>query len=472
MRHTKIVCTIGPASQAPSTLEAMVRAGMDVARLNLSHGSHAQHAQVITRIRAISKKLKRPVGILLDLQGPRIRVGDLRAEAVRLKRGGRITLTTRPVKGTASRIPITYRNLARDVKPGDRILLDDGAIRLRVLSAAGTEVTCRVMEGGTLRPHKGVNLPGVDLHLPALTPKDRKDLAFGLAQGVDYVALSFVRRAEDVRALRRLLRRVGAAEMPIIAKLEKPEAVTHLEEILAAADGIMVARGDLGVEISLERVPSVQKHLIARANALRVPAITATQMLESMVTRPVPTRAEVSDVANALFDGTDAVMLSAETSVGKYPVEAVRMMARIIADAEASPLYPYRRILHDPEADLTFPVAISRAAVGTAHEIRAKAIVAFTHTGRTARLASLARPRMPILAFTPHPATCRRMSLYWGVYPFLMPLMQQTDALIQEVERRLKAHRLAKRGDELVVLLGVPATRSGATNLMKLHRIA
>jgi len=470
MRRTKIVCTLGPASSSPGVIESMVRAGMNVARLNFSHGTHQDHARAIEAIREVSEKLKEPVAILQDLQGPRIRTGTLKGGSALLKKGQRFVLTTRKLEGDNRIVSTTYDGLARDVKPGDHILLDDGMIQLEVKQTDGVDVICEVIDGGTLGNHKGINLPGVEISVPALTEKDKEDLRFGVEQGVDYVALSFVRRAEDVIQLKEEIRRRGG-DIPVIAKLEKPEAIERLEEILEVSDGVMVARGDLGVEMRPEKVPIVQKEIIHQGMQRGIPVITATQMLESMRYHPRPTRAEASDVANAIFDGTDAVMLSGETATGSYPVETVEMMARIIQEAEASlhlSEYPVERRFHE---GLPFPDAISNAACHVARQLRAKAIVAFTQTGFTARLISKYRPQTPIIAFTPHETVRRRLCLLWGVTPKLMGIIENTDEMIRRVEEALLTGGLARKGDAIVILSGAPIGVKGTTNLMKLHRV-
>jgi pyruvate kinase len=470
-RRTKIVCTIGPASHAPETLRQLIDAGMDVARLNFSHGTHAEHAQVIADLRAIAADLGRPVAILQDLQGPKIRTGELRGhQPVTLADGATFTITSQDMTGDASGVCTTYADLPNDVQPGDRILLADGLIELRVVGVAPPEVTCQVVHGGELAEHQGINLPGVSVSAPALTEKDRDDLRFGVAQGVDYIALSFVRRPEDLTAARQAIFEAsapGTAPIPLIAKLEKPEAIERLDEILAASDGVMVARGDLGVELPLEQVPGLQKRIIRAANRLRLPVITATQMLESMITNARPTRAEVSDVANAILDGTDAVMLSGETAAGRFPVETVRVMARIAAETEASGTTAH------PVAEeaVTAAQAISEAARTLADAARVRYIVVFTRSGSTAHLISKERPGVPIIAFTPDPAVARCLNLWWGVSPQPTNLMETTEALITWVDLQLQVQGLAQRGDTIVILGGMPVARQMKTNFIKLHRV-
>ncbi len=483
MRRTKIVATIGPATESEERLEALIRAGVDVIRLNFSHGTHESHAQVIERVRRIAAGLHLPVAILQDLQGPKIRTGALAGGApVLLADGATFTLTTRPVEGTASAVSTTYAGLPQDVRPGDRILLDDGLIELRVEAVQGQDVITRVVHGGLLGEHKGINLPGIATQAPALTEKDREDLAFGLAQGVDYVALSFVRRAEDVLALRQAIAELLPlsrspqgweirSEGPgIIAKLEKPQALDNLEAILEACDGVMVARGDLGVELSPQQVPIAQKTIIEAANRTQRFVITATQMLESMITHPRPTRAEASDVANAIFDGTDAVMLSGETAVGAYPVEAVRMMAAIAEEAEAHLARWGSPVLHRG-ATQDDALAIVRAARELAEDRGVRAICAFTRTGRTARLMSKERPHVPILAFTPFESVRRYLALAWGVVPCLLEHRASVEEMLAGVEEALKARGLVQPGDQVVVTGGLPVDVQTPTNFIKLHTV-
>ena len=469
MRKAKIVCTVGPSSRSEVVIEALMTAGADVFRLNFSHGTQAEHAEAVRAIRRVSERLRRPAAILQDLQGPKIRIGRLPVEPVALKVGEAVTLTTRQAP-PADALPTTYRNLPNDVAPGDRVLLDDGNMELRVLAVDGEDVRCEVVIGGGLRSHKGINLPGVRVSAPSLTPKDREDLAFGIAQGVDYVALSFVRHPADVKQVHDIVKAAGA-DIPVIAKLEREEAVAALESILEVSDGVMVARGDLGVELPPERVPVIQKQVISAANRAGVLVITATQMLESMTGSPRPTRAEASDVANAVFDGTDAVMLSGETAVGQYPVETVRMMARIVAVAEGG-MSPPDRGRADMDAPLSFPDAVGHAAATAARDVQARAIVAFTQSGSTARLISKRRPLAPILAFTPDEAIFRRLCLCWGTQPRMMALATDTDGMVAEVEARLLMEGEAKVGDALVILSGTPIAARPPTNLLKLHRVS
>jgi pyruvate kinase len=467
MRKTKIVCTIGPASRSQEKLEALILAGMDVARLNFSHGTYEEHGQVIRSVREISVRLGRSVAILQDLCGPKIRTGALQGGAgVNLAAEAEITITTLPVSGNASLISTTYSHLPADVRPGDRILLADGMMELLVLATDSTSVRCRVVHGGLLGEHKGMNLPGVPLSTPAVTEKDLADLDFGVAHGVDYVAISFVRQADDLLQVRHLLQE-RQADIPIIAKIEKPEAVQNLDAILAACDGVMVARGDLGVEVSPEKVPILQKQIIEAANRSGALVITATQMLESMITNPRPTRAEASDVANAILDGTDAVMLSAETSIGQFPLEALQMMVRIALEAEASG----RGNAAAGQKRCRYPQAIAHAACTIAGDLELKVICAFTHSGYTARLVSKERPGVPILAFTHTPRVFNRVALYWGVSPLLVGFAGIAEDLFQCVEAELLTRRLAAVGDSVVVLGGMPLAIGGATNFLRILRV-
>ncbi len=478
MRRTKIVCTIGPATNSEEQLERLMQAGMNVARLNFSHGTQQEHAIVIERIRAIAARLGCAIAILQDLQGPKIRTGSLRdGKPVTLVDGTRITITTRNVLGTAEVISTTYKQLPHDVKPDDRILLNDGLLELRVLDKNETDVFCMVIHGGQLGEHKGINLPGVAVSVPALTEKDRDDLRFGIMHDVDYVALSFVRKPEDILEAKQYIYELQLAHnneqkknfllIRLIAKLEKPEAITCLDEILEVADGVMIARGDLGVEMAPEKVPLIQKHIIARCNELGLPVITATQMLESMVTNPRPTRAEVNDVSNAVLDGTDSVMLSAETATGAYPIEAIQMMVRILLETEAG-----NRTARQPEAQrLTQARAVSHAARALSEEASVKAIVVFTRSGNSAHLISKDRPRVPILAYTPSQRVQRQLALWWGVWPRCIEMQGTTERLIERVEQRLLEDKLIAPGEYVVIMGGLPVANWARTNFVKLHRI-
>lgn len=464
MRKARIVCTLGPSSSSPEVLEAMVRAGMDVARLNFSHGTHEDHARRVELVRAAAKKVGRTVAILQDVQGPKIRLGRFEGGVVEVKGGQRLTVTTRKVLGSADVLPTPITSLPRDVKAGDPILLDDGRVRLEVLKVKGPDVTCRVVVGGTLKDHKGLNLPGALVSVPTLTAKDRADLAFGQKLGVDYVALSFVRSPADVLEARKLVRRRGT---PLIAKIEKPQAVEALDDIAAVSDGVMVARGDLGVEMPLEKLPGIQKAMVRKVNLKGGLVIVATEMLESMVSNARPTRAEVTDVANAIFDGADAVMLSGETASGKYPVEAIRTMARIVEEAEAGGVARPRAF--EWTRDISTGVAV--AAAEAADRLGSALIVAHTESGRTARLVSELRPKATVLGLTPSPEVVRRMALYWGVQPHLAPRLPSTDAMIAWTKQLVRKERLAPRGSTIVLVAGQPLNEAGRTNLMTVRKL-
>lgn len=445
----------------------LLRLGMDVARLNFSHGTHEDHAHNIARLRRAADREGRSLCILQDLQGPKIRTGLLESHApVLLKTGSAVTITPKDVPGTATRISTTFPDLARELLPGARILLSDGLIELRVRGIRGDDVLCSVVNGGMLGEHKGINLPGVALSIPALTEKDRKDLEFGLKHGVDAVAFSFVRSAADIHLGKRIIA-AHRGDIPVIAKLEKPQAIDHLEEILEAADGVMVARGDLGVEMAPEKVPVIQKHVIRRASAWRKPVITATQMLESMVENPRPTRAEASDVANAIFDGSDSVMLSAETASGQYPRESVAIMSRIVVEAECNmaDFVEFRRREH---RGLSVAETICESIAHSAEDLPMGAIAVFTETGNTARMISKYRPRAPIYAFTHMMPVVQRMNLYWGVHPVRCRQANSAEQMVAMAEKELVSRDAVKPGDVLGVVAGTRQA-SGSTNLMRLH---
>ena len=470
-RRAKIICTIGPASNSETAMRDLLRLGMDVARLNFSHGSHEEHAHHIARLRRAAERERRTVCILQDLQGPKIRTGPLeRHEAVPLKTGSVVTITPQKVAGTAARISTTFPDLAREVISGTQILLSDGLIELRVRSVRGKDVVCEVIHGGLLGEHKGINLPGIALSIPALTEKDRNDLEFGLTHGIDAVALSFVRSAADVRTARQIISSHGA-DIPVIAKLEKPQAIEHLEEILEVADGVMVARGDLGVEVAPEKVPVIQKHVIRRAAVWRRPVITATQMLESMIENPRPTRAETSDVANAIFDGSDAVMLSAETASGQYPQESLSLMARIIVEAECNMrdvTQPRRRREHRQQ--LSIAETICESIAHAAEDLPMGAIAIFTETGNTARMISKHRPKAPIYAFTHVVPVVHRLNLFWGVHPVRCRQAHSAEQMVTMAEQALVRRGVIEPGNVLGVVAGTRQA-SGSTNLMRLHTV-
>jgi pyruvate kinase len=469
-RRAKIICTIGPACHSEAAMRDLMRLGMDVGRLNFSHGTHDDHARNIERLRSAAEKENRTICILQDLQGPKIRTGRLaRREPIVLKSGSAVVITPRDITGTPTRISTTFQDLAREVSVGARILLRDGLIELRVRTIRGKDVVCDILNGGTLGEHQGINLPGTALSIPALTEKDRKDLEFGLKHGVDAVALSFVRTAADVSMVRQIVVALGY-DMPLISKLEKPQAIDNIDEILEASDGIMVARGDLGVEMAPEKVPVIQKHVIRRAAQWRKPVITATQMLESMIENPRPTRAEASDVANAIFDGSDSVMLSAETASGRYPREAVAMMARIVVEAESNMgefTQPRRR---RDRHGLSVAETICESIAHAAEDLPMGAIAVFTETGNTARMISKYRPRAAIFAFTPSAKVAQRTNLYWGVHPMKCAPALSTEQMVTVAEKALLSRRLLKPGDVLGVVAGTRQA-SGSTNFMRLHTV-
>ncbi len=468
MTKTKIVATIGPASRDPEILAALMEAGLDVCRLNFSHGTHEEHATAIADIRRVAKAGGHVVAILQDLAGPKIRTGDMADGTVLLVPGEEIVLTTRKVPGDAQEVGLTWAGLPRCLEPGDAVLLADGAMELEVITADDVNARCKVVIGGELGSHKGVNLPSRTIDAPILSKKDREDLAFGLEQGVDWIALSFVRSAEDVLAAKQLIADAGH-DTPLMAKIEKFEALEDIDAIIEVVDGIMVARGDLGVEIPLEQVPRAQKMLIAKANAAALPVVTATQMLKSMVDSPRPTRAEVTDVANAIFDGTDAVMLSEETAMGKYPVEAVDVMTRVAKDTEdhMATRTPRRR---NDDDKLSFEAAVAHTAVQMADDIGARAIITCTTSGSTTLLVARYRPRPTLLAVTPDERTARRLAIVSGAVPLLMP---STDTA-EELELGAVAAALAggwiEPGDPVVLTAGLPFHVAGTTNLIKVSR--
>jgi pyruvate kinase len=466
MPRTKIVCTIGPSSRSPEALERLLAAGMDVARLNFSHGTHAEHAAVIGALRRIAAEARRPVAILQDLAGIKIRIGEIANGPIRLETGATFTLTTRAVPGDSREVSVSFPDLPRSVRAGDRLLLADGDLELCAEDVGPADIRCRVVAGSTLSSHKGISLPMRSVAAAGLTEKDRDDLAFGIAQGVDYVALSFVRSADDVRQARAFIAQRGGA-IPIVAKIEKHEALAAIDAILAEADGLMVARGDLGVETPLEHVPLLQKMLIEKANRAGKPVITATQMLLSMVESPRPTRAEVGDVANAILDGTDAVMLSEETASGRYPIEAAATMRRIAEDTEAAfPFEQWMRRFEDRSVQ-GLPEAVAGAACELAEHIGASVIVAWTESGATARLVAKHRPRSPILALSTVAATARRLALVWGVIPVVAEAGASTDAMLDAAPALAAAAGLLRSGEQAVITAGIPMGVAGSTNLIK-----
>lgn len=466
--RTKIVATIGPASNSPAILKQMVQAGMSVARLNFSHGSYDDHARTITLLRAVSQEFDTPITLLQDLQGPKIRVGWLPEGAIALVQGEKLTLV--PIAeftGQPHTIPIDYPYLAEEAEPGTQVLLDDGLLELQVETIEHAAVRCSIIEGGTLKSRKGVNLPSLELRLPSLTDKDKQDLDFGLAQGVDWISLSFVRRAEDLHTLKALLASKGNADIPVMAKIEKPQAIANLDSILEECQGVMVARGDLGVEMKPEKVPLLQKQIIRECNKRSIPVITATQMLESMIRNPCPTRAEASDVANAIIDGTDAVMLSGESAVGDFPIKAVAMMARIATDIEQD-----LQFVNNPPAATDETHALSEALNNIDQILNLRCITTFTSTGYTAIIAAGERPRAPVVAFTPNRQVYHRLNLVWGVKPLLIERQVESfEALVAQAESDLVQRNLATTGDQILIMGGIPTKTPKGTNFLKLHRI-
>jgi pyruvate kinase len=469
MPRAKIVCTLGPASSTPERIGELIEAGMSVARLNFSHGSHEDHARLLATVRSEADKRGRAIAALLDLQGPKIRVCKFANGQVELRPGAEFTITTEDVTGDEHRVSTTYGGLPRDVRPGDHILLDDGYLSLAVTAVTDHEVRTVVVTGGVLKNNKGINLPGVEVSAPALSDKDRHDIGFALRFGVDYVALSFVRRPEDVVEAKRLLT-VDQVSIPVIAKIEKPQALERLGDIIDVADGIMVARGDLGVELGPEKVPLWQKRIIEETNKRGKIVITATQMLESMITQPRPTRAEASDVANAVLDGTDALMLSGETASGLHPVEAVRTMARIIEEIERSAYY--RANVEIPEIQLAISTnAIAHAAMTAAREMKLKTIVVVSNSGGAARLVSEYRPDANIVCLTANDVTFRRLALVWGVTPVLIGPAATTEELLDRVEGTLIERNLAQPGENVLITMAVPVGSGAQTNVLKIHQI-
>ncbi len=465
-RRTKIVCTLGPATRTPEKIDELIRAGMNVVRINCSHGTQDEHAETIRAVREVAKRYDVYIPILLDLAGPKMRIGEIAGGEVTLRPGDSFVLTTDAVVGDYDRVSINYPSLVADVTPGDRILMGDGEIELEVESSDGHEARCRVVVGGQLKSHKGVNAPGVKLREHVPTEKDRDDIRFGVEQGVDWFALSFVRSAEEIRTMKRLLDELGA-DTPVVAKIEKREALDHLDEVLEATDAVMIARGDLGLELPIQDVPLVQKDVLRAARAASKPVIIATQMLESMIVNPRPTRAEATDVANAVMDGTDAVMLSAETASGAWPVEAVRTMAEIALASEARVDYAERFHRARLMKGRSIPRAIAHAACYTAIETGARVIVCCTRSGQTARFVSNHRPPAKIAVVSPHAETLNRTMLYWNTHPIRIPLEPNTDAMIRAARRAVLDAGLARAGDRIVIVAGVPVDVPGTTNMIK-----
>ncbi len=469
MKKTKIVCTLGPAADTKEILKELILNGMNVARLNFSHGSHEEHAARIQRIKEVRKELGIPVAIMLDTKGPEIRTGELTAGKVELVAGEKVTLTTEIISGNEKRFSVSHENLPNEVSPGCRILIDDGLIQLEVEEVCDDEMVCSILNGGTLGSKKSINLPGMSIELPALTEKDRSDIIFGIQQKVDYVAASFVRKPHDVLEIRKVLERNGGDLIDIISKIENQEGVENIDRILNVSDGIMVARGDLGVEIPAEDVPLVQKSIIRKCNLVGKPVITATQMLDSMMRNPRPTRAEVGDVANAVFDGTDAVMLSGETAAGSYPVESVKTMFNIVVKSEDSEEYARRK--KPDHGELTITNAVSEGACQMSVQLDAQTIIAATSSGHTARMISKYRPDCGILAVTDKVTTVRRLALVWGVNCIYTPEFGDTDSMIMDVVKKAVEQEYVKFGDIAVVAAGVPLGVQGNTNMIKVHTV-
>lgn len=471
MRKTKIVCTIGPSSESLENTKKLIQAGMNVARLNFSHGDFEEHGNRIKNIGLANKELGTSVAILLDTKGPEIRLGKLKEEPIELVQGDAITLTTEDILGDRSRIPVTYDNLPNDLSIGSTVLIDDGLIGLKVEAIEGTEIHCRIVNSGPIKSKKGVNVPGVKISLPGITEKDANDIIFGIGQGIDFIAASFVRKASDVLEIRELLEKHNASHIQIISKIENQEGVDNLDEILEVSDGLMVARGDLGVEIPAEEVPLVQKMMIKKCNLAGKPVITATQMLDSMQRNPRPTRAEASDVANAIFDGTDAIMLSGETAAGKYPVESVQTMSRIAERAEEALEYREIFMKQANAQQNSVTEAISQAVANSALELNAKAIITSTQSGFTARMVSKYRPKSPIIAVTTDEKVMRRLALGWGVLPVKGDNADTTDEMFENAVKGAMNTGLLSLGDTVVITAGVPVGRAGTTNLIKIHHI-
>jgi pyruvate kinase len=467
MRRAKIVCTMGPAVESPEKAADLIAAGMNVARLNLSHGGYEEHQNRLNLVRKAAADAGRPVAILVDLQGPKIRLGRFENGPHELKRGDTFTITTDEISGTKDRVGTTYKGLPGDCKKGDRILIDDGKVTVEVLEVKGNDVITTVIEPGAVSNNKGINLPGVAVSVPAMSEKDIDDLRWGLKAGADFIALSFVRSAKDIDDVHRIMDEEGI-RLPVIAKIEKPQAVENLEEIVQAFDAIMVARGDLGVEMPIEDIPLVQKRCVILAREYAKPVIVATQMLDSMITNSRPTRAEATDCANAVLDGADALMLSGETSVGSFAIEAVQTMARIIEKTEQEALHLIPALQHNPK---TKGGAITKAATEVGLTIGAKVLAAFTKTGDSARRMSRLRSPIPILALTPDAATFNQMSLTWGVEPLLTPLVTTTDEMVKQVDAILIETKLVAKGEQIMIVAGSPPGIPGSTNAMRVHRV-
>jgi len=469
MRRTKIVCTIGPVSRSYDLIKQMIREGMDVARLNFSHGSYEEHSLTIDYIRQASLEIGKPVAILQDLGGPKIRTGLIQREPVFLREDSTFTLTNRNIPGGEKEVSVTYSLLPQKVKKGQTIFLADGSLELKVEEVTSTDIKCRVIKGGKLTSHKGVNLPEVSSEISSLTSKDKEDILFGIEKKVDFIGISFVKKAEDILKMRKILKEKKAEEISLIAKIEKPEALSDIDRIIEVADGIMIARGDLGVEIPIQKVPIAQKEIIKKCNLKGKPVITATQMLESMINNPRPTRAEVTDIANAIFDGTDAIMLSEETAIGKYPLESLLMMNKIAIETEKA--LNYGKILEERALSVkpTIPDAISHATCQITQDLKAAAIVTFTFSGSTARMVARYRPRVPIIARSPKRSTVRKLALSWGVYPLQSWEIKSTDDMIQKAKNTALKTGFVHKGEKIVITAGIPFGIPGTTNLIKVE---
>jgi pyruvate kinase len=470
MKKTKIVCTIGPVSETEEMLKHLISAGMNVARLNFSHGDYAEHGARISRIKRVREELGLPVAILLDTKGPEIRTGDFKSQEVFLKEGQEFTLTTRDILGDHSICSISYKGLPDDVKSGDIILIDDGLVELEVQEVVnGEDIRCTVLNNGVVKKHKGINVPGIRINMPPITEKDKADIEFGIQSGIDFIAASFVRTAEDVMAIREVLKQNQAEHIQIISKIENREGINNINDIIGISDGIMVARGDLGVEVPAEELPLIQKEIIRKCNKVGKPVITATQMLDSMIRNPRPTRAEVTDIANAILDGTDAIMLSGETAAGKYPLESVETMSQIARKTEEAIDYVKLLLDRNRETEATVTDAISHATCNIAMSLDASAILTATSSGHTARMVSKFRPKQPIIATTTDERVRRRLCLSWGVYSVLLHSVESTDDLIDKSVSKSLEHGRVKEGDLVVITAGIPVGVGGTTNLIKAH---
>lgn len=471
MLRTKIICTLGPACDSSDTLKEMIRAGMTVGRLNMAHGEPEEHAARIERVRQAAKELDTFIPIMMDIKGPEVRIGKLKEESCVLTAGETLVLTTEQIEGDCTRVSVNYPDMPKVVKANDRILIDDGLIELRVESATDKEMVCRIVSGGKLKPRKGVNLPGIHTTLPGVTERDIRHIGFGVEQNIEMIAVSFVRKGDDIREVRRILEERGAGHVQIISKIENEEGIDHLDDILAASDGIMVARGDLGVEVPVEKVPAMQKEMIDKCNLAGKPVIVATHMLESMQVNPRPTRAEVSDVYNAVMQGADVVMLSGESAAGKYPVQAVQTMARVAGQAEAMIDYPeqFNRKRAEHASDIT--EVVSQSAVSAALELDAKAIITSTESGFTARMVSKYRPKAPILAITHNPHVLSKVCLLSGVFPFLGEQVTTTDEMFRSAIQTALKTGYVSQGDTVVLSAGLPLGQAGTTNLMQVRQV-